>query len=154
ATESRSRVRVIDAPQDYTLRHLTAVLEMVERDPSEGRSRVIRVPAGARTGFLSALADAMRDPAGRPVRYVYFGRLYELRRGRTEPARGVSLGRQAYGPAVAAEFVSTSLSDGEQTRFSITYATEGPLAGVPLRVVYQPRWWMQVELTIDDGGRS
>jgi len=21
---------------------------------------------------------------------------------------------------------------------------------VPLRVVYQPRWWMQVELTIDD----
>jgi hypothetical protein len=34
----------------------------------------------------------------------------------------------------------------------MTYGTEGPLAEVPLRVIYQPRWWMQIELTIDDAG--
>lgn len=154
AFESRSRVRSIDAPQDYTLRHLSAVLDLADRDDSEGRSRTVRVPAGARTGFLSALADAMRDSSTAPIRYVYFGRVYELKRARTERLPDARIGQRSYGPAIAAEFINTSLHDGEQTRFSITYATEGPLAGVPLRVRYQPRWWMQIELTIADGEAS
>ena len=44
----------------------------------------------------------------------------------------------------------TSVRDGEQTKFSMTYGTAGAFAEVPLTVTYQPRWWMQVELTIDE----
>ena len=46
------------------------------------------------------------------------------------------------------EFVGSHLA--ARARFSITYGTAGAFAEVPLRVTYQPRWWMQVELTIDD----
>jgi hypothetical protein len=149
-SQARSRVRSIAAPSDYTFRQLPIVLDLARRDSAEGRSRVVRLPAGARPGFLCALADAMRDGSPNPIKYAYFGRLYELRRTRATPIPAVQIGRRSVGPAIAADFVTTSTYDGERTRFSITYATAGPLAGVPLRVVYQPRWWMQVELTIDD----
>jgi hypothetical protein len=148
---SRSRVRSIATPQDYTLRHLPIVLDLARQDATEGRTRVIPVPAGTRPGFLCALVDAMRDPSPPVISYVYFGRLYELRRMRTERIANLQIGPRSYGRVVAADFVTTSRHDGEQTRFSITYGIDGPLAAVPLRVVYQPRWWMQVELTIDDG---
>jgi len=36
----------------------------------------------------------------------------------------------------------------------MTYGTEGRFAEVPLKVSYQPRWWMQVELTIEDATDS
>jgi len=148
--QARSRVRSIAAPEDYTFRHLPVVLDLAARNPAEGRSRVVRLPAGARAGFLSALADAMRDSSASPITYAYFGRLYELRRTRTERIGSVRIGQRSYGPSIAADFVTTSSYDGQRTRFSITYGADGPLAEVPLRVVYQPRWWMQVELTIDD----
>jgi len=152
--QARSRVRTIAAPEDYTFRHLPVVLDLAQRNSAEGRSRVIRLPAGARPGFLSALADAMHDPSANPITYAYFGRLYELRRTRTERIGSVRIGQRSYGPVIAADFVTTSTYDGERTRFSITYGADGPFAEVPLRVVYQPRWWMQVELTIDDDGAA
>jgi hypothetical protein len=36
----------------------------------------------------------------------------------------------------------------------MTYGTRDPFAEVPLRVMFQPRWWMQVELTIDDASEA
>ena len=152
--QARSRVRSIAAPEDYTFRHLPVVLDLAQRDSVEGRSRVVRLPPGARPGFLSALADAMRDRPANPITYAYFGRMYELRRTRSERIGSVRIGQRSYGPAIVADFVTTSTYDGERTRFTITYGADGPLAEVPLRVVYQPRWWMQVELTIDDGEAS
>jgi hypothetical protein len=51
---------------------------------------------------------------------------------------------------IASDFETRSAYDGEVTQFSITYGTEGPLAEIPLAASYQPRWWMQIELTLDD----
>jgi hypothetical protein len=76
--------------------------------------------------------------------------LYELKRTSSERVRDLRIHQQSYGPAISSDFVMTSRQDGEQTRFSVTYGTEGPYARVPLRVTFQPRWWLQVELTIDD----
>jgi len=149
-----SRLRVIAAPEDYTVRQLAAVLDLAQRERTEGTSRVVRLPEGARPGFLAAVADAMREGSPASITYAYYGRLYELRRTRSQRMPNFQSGATAYGPAVAAEFVSTSAYDGEQTRFAITYGTAGAFAEVPLRVTYQPRWWMQVELTIDDAAEA
>lgn len=134
-----SRVMSVAAPEDYTFRQLPAVLGLVQHE-SAGKTRAIELPPGTRPGFLAALADMMRSASGKPITYVYHGRLYELRRSRT----------RSMADAIAAEFVITSLHDHEQTPFSMTYGTAGRLANVPLKVTYQPRWWMQVELTLDD----
>jgi len=145
ASSASSRVTTIAAPEDYTFRQVGTVIELVRREPSAGPSRVIRLPAGTRPGFLVALSDAMHAAPNSAITYVYHGRLYELRQVRVQNIQSGT---------AAGDFVMTSLQDREQTRFSMTYGTAGSLAYVPLKVTYQPRWWMQVELTIDDASRT
>ena len=152
--EAQARVASIAMHENYTLRQVRAALEVAERASASGRLRAVRLPPGARPGFLSALADAMRVPAARAITYVHYGRLYELRRTSSRIIPDVRIGQRSYGPGVAADFVITSAYDGEQTKFAMTYGTQGALAEVPLTVAYQPRWWMQVELTIDDGSEE
>ncbi len=148
--QAQARVASINMPQDYTLRQMRVVLDRAEHAASGGRLRVVRLPAGTRPGFLAALADAMHMPDARPITYVYYGRLYELQRTRSRSVPDFQVAQRSYGPAIAADFVITSAHDGEQTKFSMTYGTHGAFAEVPLAVMYQPRWWMQVELAIDD----
>jgi hypothetical protein len=148
--QASSLVTSLVAPENYTFRQMRTVLGLALRESSDGKSRVLRLPPGTRPGFLAALADVMHSPSVSPVNYVYHGRLYELRQTRTRAIPSVRIARAQYGQAIEADFLVTSAYDGEQTRFSMTYGTEGRLAEVPLAVTYQPRWWMQVELTIDD----
>jgi hypothetical protein len=150
AEQASSLVTSLVAPEDYTFRQLRTVLGLALRESSAGTSRVLRLPPGTRPGFLAALADAMHAPSASPIKYVYHGRLYELRRTRARTIPNLRIDRARYGPAIAADYIITSAHDGEQTPFSMTYGTEGRFAEVPLAVTYQPRWWMQVELTIDD----
>lgn len=148
--QSQARVASINLPEDYTLRQIRVVLEIARRAAGDGKLRVVPLAPGTRPGFLAALSDAMRTPSERSIPYVYYGKLYELRRTRSTRVPNLLVGPRAYGPAVAADFVITNARDGEQTKFSMTYGTAGAFAEVPLTVMYQPRWWMQVELTIDD----
>ncbi|HMF93374.1 MAG TPA: hypothetical protein VKE96_03735 [Vicinamibacterales bacterium] len=153
--EARARVASIHAPEDYTLRQIPIVLDLAAREADNGRLRVARLSPGTRPGFLAALADAMAAPDERvSIKYVYYGRLYELRRTRSKTIRDFRLAGKTYGAAAAADFVITSTHDGEQTKFSMTYGTEGRFAEVPLTVTYQPRWWMQLELTIDESSSA
>jgi hypothetical protein len=148
--EARARVASIHAPEDYTVRQISAVLDLVERETDNGRLRVTKLSPGTRPGFLAALADAMHSPFERSINYVYYGRLYELRLTRSRTVPDLQIGHRSYGPAVTADFVITSAHDGEQTKFSMTFGTRGRFAEVPLTVAYQPRWWMEIELTIDE----
>ncbi len=159
--QARSVVTAIGAPADYSFRQVRAVLDLARRESSEGKSRVVRVPAGARPGFLCALADLIHQQVqafhasggvqrGAVITYVYHGRLYQLRTTRTEAMSRLQVGSMAYERVIAADFEIKNTSTGELTPFSMTYGTEGPLAEVPLTVSYQPRWWMQVDLALDD----
>jgi hypothetical protein len=147
--QAQSVVTSIGAPYDYNYRQLQTVLALALRESPEGKARTIRLPPGTRPGFLAALADAMRMPAA-PIAYVYHGKIYELRQADARTIPDLRIAGTSYGRAIAADFTSTSTSDGEQTRFSMTYGTEGRFAQVPLTVSYRPRWWMEVNLTVDD----
>ncbi len=139
--EAESRVTTFAAPRDFTIRDLDAALAAARERSGRARSRALMLPAGTRTGFLTALVEAMHAPIDQPVVYVYDGRLYELRRTHAADR----------GDVLAADFLNISRHDGERTTFSMVYGVRGDLADVPLRVVYQPRWWMQIELTLVDG---
>jgi len=152
--EARARVASIRAPEDYTVRQMRTVLALAERDATAGHVRVARLAPGTRPGFLAALADAMRTPSAHAINYVYYGRLYELRLTHRRTIPDLQVAQRSYGPAIAADFVITSAHDGEQTKFSMTYGTRGRYAEVPLTVTYQPRWWMQIELTIDQASET
>jgi hypothetical protein len=162
--QATSIVTSVAAPAAYSFRQVRTVLELARRESSEGqegRARVIRLPSGTRPGFLAAVAELMhrhvdqwhasgRVQPGGPIPYVYHGRIYELRATHTRVLASVQLGGAAYVQVIASDFETRSAYDGEVTSFSITYGTEGLLAGIPLAASYQPRWWMQIELTLDD----
>jgi hypothetical protein len=154
AEQSQARVASIDMPEDYTLRQMHVVLDIARRAADRGTLRTVRVPPGTRPGFLAAVSDAMRLPDARSIAYVYYGKVYELRRARSRAVANVHIGPRSYGAGVAADFVVTNTRDGEQTKFSMTYGTAGAYAEVPLTAMYQPRWWMQIELTIDDASAA
>jgi hypothetical protein len=162
--QARSIVTSVAAPAEYSFRQVHTVLELARRESSEGqegKTRTIRLPPGTRPGFLAAVADLMhrhvdqwqtsgRVQPGGSIHYVYHGRIYELRATHTRPLASVEAGGAAYAHVIASDFETRSAYDGEVTQFSITYGTEGPLAEIPLAASYQPRWWMQIELTLDD----
>jgi len=168
ADEAKSNLTVIAAPAEYSYRKVQTVLDLAKRQSSEDqtRARVIRLPPGTRAGFLAAVAELMhrhveqwrasgRVQPGASVNYVYYGRIYRLSATRTRPLPNVRLSGASYTRAIASDFEATSAYDGEVTKFSITYGTEGPLAEIPLAASYRPRWWMEIDLTLDDiGGES
>jgi hypothetical protein len=161
---ARSIVTSIAAPADYSFRQVHTVLDLAQRTSSEGqeaKARVIRLPSGTRPGFLTAIAELMhrhvdewhasgRVQPGGPINYVYHGRIYELSVTRTQPLASVRVGGAVYAHVIVSNFETRSTYDGEVDQFSITYGTDGPLAEVPLAATYRPRWWMQIELTLDD----
>ena len=154
----------IAAPSEYSFRQVDTVLALAQQESSEDPERNVRVtrlPTGTRPGFLAAVAELMhryvdqfhasgRVQLGGPITYVYHGRIYELRATHTQPLASVRVGGAAYARVIASDFETRSAYDGEVTQFSMTYGTEGPLAEIPLAASYQPRWWMQIDLTLDD----
>jgi len=165
--QARSVVGSIDAPGTYTFRDARIVLDLATRGTIEGRSRVVRLPTGTRPGFLSALADLIhaqversRTPdglrAGGSMPFVYHGRIYELRSARARQLSVAAVGGKFYHHVVVTDLEIKNTDDGEVSRFSMTVGTEGPLAEVPIGLSYQPRWWMQIDLALDDetGGHA
>ena len=157
---SRSVVTAVGAPADYSFRQVQAVLALAEDGGTAGQSRVVRLPQGTRPGFLSALAEIIHAQAvsaragalhtGSPLTYVYHGKLYELRATSVQFKPTFEVDSSRYARVVSGQFATKNLTDGEQTRFGLSYALDGRLAEVPLAVSYQPRWWMQVDLALAD----
>jgi hypothetical protein len=160
AQQSRSVVTSVGAPADYSFRQVRAVLALARDGGTAGASRVVQLPQGTRQGFLSALAEIIHTQAkssgggtiqsGAPLRYVYHGRFYDLRATSIQFKRRFDVNTSRNAGIVSAQFTAKSLNDGEEDRFALSYAIDGPLAEVPLTISYQPRWWMQVDLVLAD----
>jgi hypothetical protein len=134
---------------DFTYRDLDSLLSHLD-DSSLGTSvKVVDVPAGTRQGFLLALADLIHQPDLKSVPYVYNGRFHLLSRKGT-----ISVSMRVKGHDVttlrSARFETENRTTRERTAFDITYGTTGDLAGVPVHILYQPKWWFQVELFLDE----
>ncbi len=159
--QARSVVTSVDAPSRYSFREVNAVLDLARSKPSQAKARVIRLPAGTRPGFLTALAEVMhahvtqwrtsaRIVSRGPIPYVYHGRIFELTATRTQPLASVRVNGIPYANVIKSDFEVRSTYDGELTRFSMTYGADGPLAETPIAASYQPRWWLQIDLALDD----
>ncbi len=158
---ARSVVTPIDVPTAYSYRELRTVLDLARQESPQAKAREVQIPQGTRPGFLYALADLVHQHVqtfhgpgglrrGSVVTYVYYGRLYQLRATRAEAVSRLRVGATTYPQVIAADFEIKNTYTGELTPFSMTYGTEGLFAEVPLTASYQPRWWMQVDLALDD----
>jgi hypothetical protein len=161
AGEAQSVVTSVPAPSSYSFRRVNTLLDLARRDPRGGRARSVKLTPDTHPGFLSALADLMhahveqwtsthRVDGGAPVAYVYHGKIYRLRATKVQVQPVVKTGSAVYPHAIQSQFEIKNSLTGEITRFSMTYGTEGAVAEVPLTVSFQPKWWLAVEIVLDD----
>ncbi len=154
------QVASIRTPTALTISELEPLLDRARVETSAAQARSRPVPGDARPGFLVAVAelvdravaarrahaplDALR---GATVPYVFGQQSYELRFTRIAPATLARPGGDVQGCASAFEI--RNLSTGQRTAFEMSFASDGELAGVPVAIAWQPRWWLKVELALE-----
>jgi hypothetical protein len=159
--EARSVVTSVVAPAEYTFRQVDVLLNMVDTRGREGTTRVLKMPAGARPGFLAGVADVIHAQAvqwqtshtvspAAAITFVYYGKLYQLRAVRSRAVSNLRAGDAVYSHTIASQFQIKNLRDSESTEFSLTFAADGPLAETVLAATYQPKWWIEIQLSLDD----
>jgi len=165
AEQARAGVTTVRVERDLTFRDIGPLLDMVAASGNEGsETRSVALPAGTRPGFLVGLRELVqqstdayaRNPGGgfvpskTPTSYVYFGVFYDLAMKSSKLLSSTTIDGQHYTNVARSDFEITNRSNGETTRFQLTYGTTGTLAGVPVHAVYQPRWWFEVQLFLDE----
>ena len=133
-----------------------AAIVRARDDAADSPLREMAVASATRSGFLVAVAELVESVVDggaaptvlRSVPYVFGQRTYHLR---VVDARTTRL---RLGPDVVearhARFEIHTLATGARTRFEMTLGTRAHLTGVPLMVAWQPRWWLKLELHLDE----
>jgi hypothetical protein len=159
---AHAEATTVFAPQDYTFRQLDELLHFADAAKPAPRVRTGALPPGTRPGLLFALADLVEagvaagragrnaGPSPRRVQYTFNAGVYDLAVTSWERLERARYGSSTYEKVVRLEFESRNLEKGTTERFVLACGTEGPLAGVPVFVRYQPKWWFKVEGVLDE----
>jgi hypothetical protein len=165
ADEARAGVTTVRVARDLTFHDIDPLLALVNAnsDPA-AENRAVALPSGTRPGFLVSLRDLVSQsvdayakspasgfkPSRTPTPYVYFGVFYDLTMKSSELLKTATIDGHRYTNLVRSDFEIKNRSNGETTRFQLTYGSTGALAGVPVHAIYQPRWWFEVQLFLDE----
>jgi len=154
------QVARIRTPTALTIHDVDAAIDEVRRGSSTGTQRQLPISPGVRPGFLIAVAELIdraveaapdqgrtRSVLSVRVPYVFGRDTFELQAREIEqvkvPYAGTTL------PAVRTGFEIRTIATGARTRFEVTCGTRGEMAGVPLAIEWQPRWWLRVRLRLE-----
>jgi hypothetical protein len=155
--EAYARVSILQASNSLTYREANAVLDLAFDDRSVPVKHAER-PRGVRPGFLSSVAEIIVTTAGttardkrlapRALHYMYGHQLYELRLLEATPLPRFERNGRSFDQVIRGKFATGRPGAGPGSRFELVWATTGRLAGVPILISYQPKWWLHVELLI------
>jgi hypothetical protein len=160
--DARTSSAIVDVGRTATYRDLDFVLDRMATI-REWEDRVGARPHAARPGFLVAFTELMRSGvsawtladtstfryAPTTLLFVHRAKPYELRQSDVELLRDVTLGGRRYAHLLQAHFRIRNPSTNYQSQFWVIYGLDDGLAAVPVRITYQPRWWLRTELTLD-----
>jgi hypothetical protein len=158
--EATSRTTTVYAPHDATYRDIDRVLDVVERHARWNRGHTAR-PADVAPGFLTAVDLMMRSSAATArdanavprcsgSAYVYKDAIYDLIPRRVERIPELRTQSGVFRNLLRSEIAVRNRTTGWTNSFSMTYGTEGTLAGVLVSARHQPNWWFRVELELDE----
>jgi hypothetical protein len=150
------------APAHLTYRDLDTLLDLIPA--SLPTVRAVAVPSSTHQGFLVAMDALLRATVGPcrtveggrrkdvpAVRYLYNQTVYELslESCRTEPQFRTAT--DTFADVVDGRFQLTNTRTKRETNFRVAYGASGDLSEVPVRAIFRPRWWIEVELVIVPG---
>jgi hypothetical protein len=161
SSEAFARVGTLYADPHLTARDADAVLARVLANTSLPLKRIARSP-DVRGGFLTAISEliaaslerpgtdrqAVRARVMKPIRYVHGDQLYELRALESARLARFSHAGRTFENVVRARFDTQQAGAPSGTRFDLVYGCEGEMAGVPIVISYQPKWWLHVDLVL------
>ena len=159
----RARVKRIRTPRALTIGDVDTLVALADVDLRTAELKTIDLPPGTRPGFLAAVAELVDwsvtvhqqgDAAARrpsvAVPYVFGDRLYDVTLTSTRRLDEYRDGDRRYTDMVRGKFEILTRATGDRTRFELVYGRTGELAGVPVLITFQPRWWLKVELHLDE----
>jgi hypothetical protein len=149
--EGSARVGTLHAPAVLTYKDAAVVLEQALADTSLLVKRLPR-RSEVRAGFLSSLTELIdvtlkRKPLRR-IPYIHGDRVYELRLIESTPLARFERDGRTFENVIRARFQTGEAGTRSGTRFDLVYGASGALAGVPILISYQPKWWLQVDLVL------
>ncbi|MET0165785.1 MAG: hypothetical protein ABW318_12395 [Vicinamibacterales bacterium] len=152
----------VEAPSRFTFRDLDALLALIPAGPISLRTS--ELPLGTQKGFLVALDLMMRDSVGPcqdgqakdvpTIQYVYNQAVYDLSLLTCDYLSELRTKTGTFADVVDARFRVTDTKTKYETKFHLSFGTSGDLREVPVRAVFRPRWWMEVELELNRAADS
>jgi hypothetical protein len=148
----------LQAPAHLTYRERDAILGLMA-----GESPVVRtmqLPPGTQNGFLVAMDSLLHasvipcqtrqgGKAMPAVTYIYGRTLFDLSLLSCKPESALKTKSLTYTDVIDGRFQVRNRTTRDETKFRVLYGASGELCGVPVRAVFRPRWWMEVELLLD-----
>lgn len=162
SSETRAAMAVVDVGRTATYRDLDFVLGRMS-SIREWDERVGARPQSTRPGFLVALCELMQSGVdawkaapdssftygSHTVRYIHRTKPYELRQSDVEVLRDVTFRGQRHARLLHGAFRIRNPATNYESHFTVTYGLDDAMAAVPVRITYQPRWWLRTQLTLD-----
>jgi hypothetical protein len=151
--EGVARVGTLYAPSHLTYHDADMVLKDVLADSSLGVKRVAR-SGDVRPGFLTSLTELLAATLDKKkynprIRYIHGDRLYQLRLIESIPLARFERDGRTWQNVIRGRFETGDAAARSGTRFELVYGASGGLAGIPIVISYQPKWWLQVDLVLN-----
>ncbi len=160
---SSNEYRILMEGEEFNYRHpenlLAKFRECLASTPPQKHGRLVNSSGvyGAPYGFLTALSQLIRrvfEAGSKPVlTFVYNSRLYTLGvlgARRIEDSQLRSDWREAGAQKVSrVRFRCFNTVKKTRTDFELWLPSSGPLKGIPVRILHQPRWWLRLQLDLD-----
>ncbi len=162
--ESRAQISNVGTPTALTIHDVDALVERVRIGLEDATFKVTPIGPDVRPGFLGAVAELVdgsvaqwrsgrppvSDGPGAVVRYVFGAKLCEIRLASQQRLKEFRDGDREYRDLVRARFDILTLATGDRTNFELVYGLDGDLAGVPVQIIYSPKWWLKVVLHLQN----
>ena len=149
---------------DLTYRDVGAVVASALSETAATPPEVFDRPSGTRPGFLTSVAELVHGSVqaqarGVPVPtadipYIYGDDVYVVRQVEATPIERFEHRGRQFEHVVRGRFETGRQRSRQRTKFELVYGAHGDLAGVPVLIAYQPRWWLKVELLIESRGST
>ncbi len=159
-----ARVSRVRTPRSMSIGDVDELVAQAQVHLEKTKLTTIELDEDVRPGFLVAVAELVdanvkahragaANARGRSVTipYVFGDKLYSLALTSARLEDTFRDGDRRYANVVKAKFEIRTLATGDRTDFELVYGLEGDLAGVPVLITFQPRWWLKVALHLDDG---
>ncbi len=157
--EARTLVSRLASASDLTYGQYQVLLDRLPA-PGPAGTKQIRVGPDTDPGFLIAVRRMVHASVGECQsagkvsasrrRFVYSGNLYELALVQATVVKDAGVNGRNYGRAIEGRFEIRNLATGTVTPFTMLFGAAGLDAETPLRIVYRPRWWVELELLLVD----